>query len=73
MSLHIVLGFADQKPTTEPVVVYAGRSGTAARQAMDVSTSPRLMIFSNVVGIPKNNRRAAANAAALKAKQPKSA
>ena len=70
MSLHIILGLADQKPTTEPTVVYAGRSGAAARSAMESSTAPRFMIFSNVLGLPKNNPKAASNAA--KAALPKS-
>ncbi|HWA15645.1 MAG TPA: hypothetical protein VG817_04375 [Gemmatimonadales bacterium] len=63
MSLHIILGLADQKPHTEPTVVYAGRSGQAARDAMQKSSAPRFLIFNNPAGIPKNNPLAAANAA----------
>jgi len=67
MSLHIVLGLADQKPTTEPVVVYVGRSGAMARAAIDAATTQRLLIFSNPMGLPKNNPKAVANAAKAKA------
>lgn len=63
MSLHIILGLADQKPATEPTVVYAGRSGQAAREAMQKSSAPRFLILANPMGIPKNNPLAAANAA----------
>jgi hypothetical protein len=64
MSLHIVLGMPNQKPDADVAVVYAGRSGAAAREAMAKSAFPRHMIFANPMGIPKNNPLAAANAAA---------
>ena len=63
MSLHVILGLADQKPTTEPTVVYVGRSGSAAREAMANSASPRFFILNNPLGIPKNNPLSASNAA----------
>jgi hypothetical protein len=69
MSLHIILGLSSQKPDSEVSVVYAGRSGQAAREAMLKSASPRFLILNNPLGIPKNNPHAAANAAAQAAKR----
>lgn len=73
MSLHIVLGFADQKTATEPTVVYAGRSGVAARDAMAKSSVPRFLILNNPLGIPKNNPLAAQNAVKASARGARSA
>lgn len=67
MSLHIILGLADTKPTTEPAVVYCGRSGAKARAALATSPHPRHLVFANPQGIPKSNPRASANVAAHKA------
>jgi hypothetical protein len=66
--LLIVVGLPDSKPTAEPSLVYLGRSGQAMRVAMDCSPAPRFIIFNHPIGIPKNNPRAAANAAALAAR-----
>lgn len=65
MSLHIVLGFDSPKSSAEPTVVYAGRSGEAARAAMAASTAATFGILTNPQPLRKNNPRAAANRAAL--------
>lgn len=63
MSLHIILGVADAKASSEPFPVYVGRSGNAAREAMLKSSAPRFLVIANPSFIAKNNPRAAANAA----------
>lgn len=62
MSLHVILGLSSQKPDSEVSVVYAGRSGSLAREAMQKSAAPRFLIYNNPMGIPKNNPLAAQNA-----------
>lgn len=63
MRLHVILGLADNKPSSPISVVYAGRSGVESRQAMDNSPCPRFYVLQNPLGYSKNNRHAAANAA----------
>lgn len=64
MSLHIVLGYRSRSPQAEPVVVYAGRSGSAAREALASRTDVlRFEVFDNPSGYRKNNPRYQAPAA----------
>ena len=70
MSLHIILGTTDAKPKTPVTVVYAGRDGQAAREAMAKSTAPRFIVLTNPLGHNKHNAHAAANIAKAKATPP---
>lgn len=65
MSLHIILGFDSSKSDSIPTLVYAGRSGEAARLAREASTAARFEILQNPPVIRKNNPRATANRLAL--------
>lgn len=60
----LVIGLASTKSAATPELVYLGRSGDAMRAAIAAAPHPRLIIVPHVQGIPKNNPRAAANAAA---------
>ena len=63
----LVIGLSSAKATAEPELVYLGRSGDAMRTAMAAAPHPRFLIVPHVQGIPKNNSRAAINAAAADA------
>ncbi len=63
----LVIGLSSAKASAEPELVYLGRSGDAMRAAMAAATHPRFLIVPHVQGIPKNNSRAALNAAAADA------
>jgi hypothetical protein len=67
MGLHVILGFQTTRNHEEPGIVYAGRSGPAARAAMEASTYEWHLVFQNCQheGFRKHNARAAANRAAL--------
>lgn len=65
--IAIVIGLPDNKADSKPELVYLGRSGAEMRQAVAASTFPRHIEIPHAQGIPKNNSRAAANAAALSA------
>lgn len=59
----LVIGLESQKATAAPHLVYLGRSGEEMRQAVEQSSWPRHLVVPHVIGIPKNNPRAAENAA----------
>ena len=65
--IAIVIGLPDTKAGSKPELVYLGRSGAELRAAVLASPFPRHIEIPHAVGIPKNNPRAAANAAALNA------
>lgn len=65
--LHIVIGYSEAKPTSDPFPVYVGRSGEEMRVAIAHSPYPMHEILTHAVGLRKNNPNAAANAAKLAA------
>lgn len=62
--IALVIGLPDATATAQPSLVYLGRSGSDMRAAIAASPYPRHIEVPHVLGIPKNNPRAAANAAA---------
>lgn len=65
--IAIVIGLPDNRADSKPELVYLGRSGSELRAAVAASPYPRHIEIPHATGIPKNNSRAAANAAALNA------
>jgi hypothetical protein len=68
--IAIVIGLSDNHADSKPELVYLGRSGADMRSAIAASVYPRHIEIPFATGIPKNNPRAAANAAALAAAKP---
>lgn len=71
MSLHIVLGYPSRSPSAAPTLVYAGRSNSDARAAIEKSSHQFHQIFNNPPGLWKHNPRAAQPAVAAPAAEPK--
>jgi hypothetical protein len=67
--LFLTVGFDSKKATATPKLVYLGRSGSEQLTAESASAMPHFLRFNHAVGIPKNNPKASANAAAA-AKKP---
>jgi hypothetical protein len=65
--LLITVGLESKQSSAKPHLVYLGRSGEAQRAAEEASKFPRLLRLNHATGIPKNNSRAAANAAQTEA------
>ena len=55
MSLHLVIGFDGPSQDAKPSIVYIGRDGNAARDAIAATTVFRYEAFRNPAGVRKTN------------------
>lgn len=55
MAKHIIIGFDGEDASAESFPVYVGNSGDDAQTAMRTSTAARFKVYSNAVGLRKNN------------------
>jgi hypothetical protein len=60
MALHIVIGYDGNRNSAKPFPVYVGESRSEAEAARAASPAARFEVFSNVHGVRKAGRPAAA-------------